>query len=34
VDARRIDAPRKGGASWATVCRETGLSKVQRSAPL
>lgn len=27
VDASRIAALRKGGASWATICRETGLSK-------
>jgi DNA invertase Pin-like site-specific DNA recombinase len=27
VDARRIAALRKDGASWATICRETGLSK-------
>jgi DNA invertase Pin-like site-specific DNA recombinase len=27
VDARRIAALRDSGASWATVCRETGLSK-------
>jgi DNA invertase Pin-like site-specific DNA recombinase len=27
VDTRRIAMLRKGGASWATVCRETGLSK-------
>ena len=27
VDARRIAALRKNGASWATVCQETGLSK-------
>lgn len=27
VDARRIAALRKSGASWATVCEETGLSK-------
>ena len=27
VDARRIPALRKSGASWATVCQEIGLSK-------
>lgn len=27
VDARKIAALRKDGASWATICRETGLSK-------
>jgi DNA invertase Pin-like site-specific DNA recombinase len=27
VDARRIAALRKSGSSWATICRETGLSK-------
>jgi len=27
VDARRIAALRKSGASWATICNETGLSK-------
>jgi DNA invertase Pin-like site-specific DNA recombinase len=27
VDARRIAMLRKGGASWATVCDETGLSR-------
>jgi DNA invertase Pin-like site-specific DNA recombinase len=27
VDARRIAVLRKSGASWATICRETGLSK-------
>jgi DNA invertase Pin-like site-specific DNA recombinase len=27
VDARRIAMLRKGGASWAAICRETGLSK-------
>ena len=27
VDARRIGILRKAGASWATVCEETGLSK-------
>ena len=27
VDARRIALLRKGGASWATICQETGLSK-------
>ena len=27
VDARGIAILRKSGASWATVCRETGLSK-------
>ena len=27
VDARRIAALRNSGASWATVCEETGLSK-------
>jgi DNA invertase Pin-like site-specific DNA recombinase len=27
LDARRIAALRKSGASWATICRETGLSK-------
>ena len=27
VDARRIAILRKAGASWATVCQETGLSK-------
>jgi DNA invertase Pin-like site-specific DNA recombinase len=27
VDARRIGALRKSGASWATICHETGLSK-------
>jgi DNA invertase Pin-like site-specific DNA recombinase len=27
VDARRIAALRKSGASWATICHETGLSK-------
>jgi DNA invertase Pin-like site-specific DNA recombinase len=27
VDARRIAALRSSGASWATVCHETGLSK-------
>jgi len=34
VDARRIAILRKGGASWAAICRETGLSKgtAQRAA--
>jgi DNA invertase Pin-like site-specific DNA recombinase len=27
LDARRIAALRNSGASWATICRETGLSK-------
>jgi DNA invertase Pin-like site-specific DNA recombinase len=27
VEARRIAALRKRGASWATICQETGLSK-------
>jgi DNA invertase Pin-like site-specific DNA recombinase len=27
VDARRIATLRKSGASWAAICRETGLSK-------
>lgn len=27
VDARRIATLRKSGASWATICQETGLSK-------
>jgi len=27
LDARRIATLRNGGASWATICRETGLSK-------
>ena len=27
VATRRIAALRKGGASWATVCRETGLTR-------
>ncbi len=27
VDARGIAALRKSGASWATICNETGLSK-------
>jgi len=27
VDARRVAMLRKNGASWATICRETGLSK-------
>jgi hypothetical protein len=27
VDARRIAVLRKSGASWATICNETGLSK-------
>ena len=27
VDTRRIATVRKSGASWATVCQETGLSK-------
>jgi DNA invertase Pin-like site-specific DNA recombinase len=27
VDARRIATLRKSGASWATICNETGLSK-------
>jgi DNA invertase Pin-like site-specific DNA recombinase len=33
VDARRIAMLRNSGASWATICRETGLSKgtAQRS---
>jgi len=27
VDARTVDVLRQSGASWATICRETGLSK-------
>ena len=27
VDAPRLAALRKNGASWATICRETGISK-------
>ena len=35
VDAARIAALRAGGASWATICEETGLSKgtAQRALP-
>jgi len=32
VDARRVAMLRKSGASWAAICRETGLKQGNRSA--